>query len=524
MKVALVSTYTRSTAIGLRYVSACLKAAGHEVSTYFMSSKGRKARPAYSDALLSDFVDRVRPADVIGMSLMTNSYRRASELTQRIRDAGNRAPIVWGGVHPTLAPAECLQHADVVCVGEGERPMLRFVDSLANGEDPTGVASMWFRGGGMFGNPGQVQNPPAQLEQNLDELPFPDYDLETQWVSVGDQLVPAAPSNLGEAITKLTMISSRGCPFHCTFCNNSALREAHAGAGKWVRLRNLDHVLAEMHDVHRRFPMIEEIHIVDDLFFVHDAERIERFVEGYNRDVGLPLLVQISPTTVTDRKVAALAGAPIETLVMGIQSACEDTLRNIYGRNTPLERVAEAMEILARHKMPTEYHYIVNNPYEPDANVIATMRFVASHHRRALRVHTFPLMFFPGTPLFDRARAEGGIDDRLDIAYDHDTAHPGRGVLTDYLTVCLRIVLAMRNVHVPRTVVHGFITLATSRPARWLFQRKSVGYATLGIYYVGRKTYKNFIYQIFIKPFTYLRPRSRRRTATTAVCAVEPKA
>jgi radical SAM superfamily enzyme YgiQ (UPF0313 family) len=101
-------------------------------------------------------------------------------------------------------------------------------------------------------------------------------------------------------------------------------------------------------------------------------------------------------------------------------------LNGIYARPMPLERIASAIEMLAKYKVPTEYHYIVSNPYEPEENVIETMRFIASHHRRAKTLQVLPLMFFPGTPLFDRAWADGIIGTRDDLVYEHDAAHAGR--------------------------------------------------------------------------------------------------
>src|SRR5262245_1805977 len=70
MKITLVSTYTHPIALGLRFVSAYLKAAGHEVQVLFMSSKRDTARGDFSQALLADFVQRLRDSDLIGMSLM----------------------------------------------------------------------------------------------------------------------------------------------------------------------------------------------------------------------------------------------------------------------------------------------------------------------------------------------------------------------------------------------------------------------------------------------------------------------
>lgn len=97
MKIILVSTYAHPVALGLRYISSCLKAAGHDIEMIFMSSKRDTAEADYSDTALEALVERSRSADLIGMSLMTNTFRRACVLTETLRQSGNQAPIIWGG-------------------------------------------------------------------------------------------------------------------------------------------------------------------------------------------------------------------------------------------------------------------------------------------------------------------------------------------------------------------------------------------------------------------------------------------
>src|SRR3972149_5413663 len=170
MHIALVATYTHPIALGLRYISAYLKAHGHRVDMLFMRSKRDTAEADFSPALLSEFVQRLRPADLIGMSLMTNTFHRACVLTETLRKAGLKDPIIWGGTHPTVAPEESLQVADTICIGEGEQPMLAFTEACQNGKDPTTIGGMAFRLGDRV-----IRNPVDSLHNEVDEYPFPDY-------------------------------------------------------------------------------------------------------------------------------------------------------------------------------------------------------------------------------------------------------------------------------------------------------------------------------------------------------------
>ena len=520
MKIALVSTYTHPVALGLRYVSSYLKSAGHDVEMIFMSSKRDTVEADFSDAALEHLVERLRDRELIGMSLMTNNFRRACALTQHVRATGVKTPIVWGGTHPTVAPEESLEQADAICQGEGEQPMLRLVERLEAGRDPTTVAGLAFRSGGRFGNRETIRNPYPSLETNLDRSPFPDYELETHWVAHKDGLMSARPANLRGALHILRVVTSRGCPNRCTFCNNAGLQKLFKGCGPWLRLRSLDNVLSEIRLALACFPTIERVNFVDDLFFVRSEDQIEEFVAKYNEQVRLPLQMDAFPNTVSERKVRALSKVPIELISMGIESASDDTLKNIYRRPTPPKRIADAIATFKKHRIRTEYHYIVSNPYEPDENVIETMRFIADHHRGPAVLRVFALMFYPGTPLYERARADGLIGPRDDSAYDY----MGTGALEfighDYLAIWLHIVLNLRNVGVPPWIAHRLIDLVTSRVVRKAIDHKWFPPMVFRGHQLIRKLARNFIYQPFVRPLKYLRrkprPAKERDTDQTA--------
>ncbi len=115
MKVALVSTYTHPIALGLRFVSSYIKAAGHDVEMIFMSSKRDTADADFPKSAVEAFVERCRDVDLVGMSLMTNTFHRATFLTETLRKAGVKAPVIWGGTHPTVASEESIEFADMIC-------------------------------------------------------------------------------------------------------------------------------------------------------------------------------------------------------------------------------------------------------------------------------------------------------------------------------------------------------------------------------------------------------------------------
>ena len=505
MKVALVSTCPHPISLGLRYIGAYLKRHGHNVRMIFMSSKRDTGKVDFSPGLLECFAETLRAADLVGMSLMTNSFMRACALTEAARRAGIKAPIVWGGTHPTVAPDESIQVADMVCVGEGERPLLAMVETLEADKDPATVDSFLVRRGESI-----ARNPVMHLDDNLDELPFPDYDNETHLIADRDELVPVRPELLRGALDRYRVSTTRGCPYSCKFCNNAAWTRVYKGRGRWVRRRSNENVIAELEHIRRRHPSVQAVNIVDDLFFIRNEAQIDEFVEMYGRRVNLPLELDAFPNTITRQKVRSMARLPISLISMGIQSGSPDTLRDIYDRPTSIGRIVAGIDALSEAGIKAEYHYLVSNPFEPEENVIETLRFAATHHRGPAILRIFPLQFYPGTPLYERARAEGITHDYHQAAY-HDM-RTGKKYLkrASYLEIWLRVVLALRETGVRPAVVHRVIDLVIHPTVRRMLDRRWFAPLSYRLWRVGRTVWRNLLYQPFVRPLRYLRRRRKR--------------
>lgn len=502
MRIALISTYPHPLALGLRCISAYLKAHGQDVTMFFMRSKRETTEVDFSPALVADLVQRLRSAELIGISLMTGSFHRACALTEAIRRAGIKTPIIWGGTHPTVAPTESLQVADIICLGEGEQAVLQLAEALQADRDPTAVCNLAFARDGR-----SIRNPVRSLHEDLDALPFADFDVQTHWVAAGDRFEPGSARNLRSVLNRYRILTTRGCPYRCTFCNNAALAQLYKAKGRWVRQRSNEHVIRELEEVVGRFPTIRAVNIVDDLFFVRDAEQIAEFADLYLRRVNLPVEFDVFPTLISPPKMEALSQLPLALVSMGIQSGSPEVLRSIYNRPTPIKRIVEAIELLASHHVPAEYHYLIDNPFETDANRIETLRFIATHHRGPAVLRVFPLQFYPGTPLYHRACREGIIGPRHDRAY-HGTYADKREMLgRRYLDIWLRVVLNLRNIGLSSQATHRLIDVVTHPRVRRLLDRKWFPTAAFITYSIARFIARKLIYHPLIRPLQRLASR-----------------
>ena len=144
MNIVLISPYEDLQAFGIRTLSACLKRAEHDVRLIFLP---RRFTERYKEQTLKELVEFSEGADLIGISLMTNYFDNVVQLTLALKNH-TRIPILWGGIHPSVRPEECLKYADMVCIGEGEEALVELAKRMNEGQNCYDVKNIWFKGKG----------------------------------------------------------------------------------------------------------------------------------------------------------------------------------------------------------------------------------------------------------------------------------------------------------------------------------------------------------------------------------------
>ena len=131
MKITLLSIYPDIASFGVRTISAVLKREGHSVDLIFLT---KEFWERFEEKTLNDIVNLTKKSDLIGISLMTNFWDNAIQLTQKLKQHYD-TPIMWGGTHPTIRPEECLEYADMVCISESEQPLVELTRKMTKGEN-----------------------------------------------------------------------------------------------------------------------------------------------------------------------------------------------------------------------------------------------------------------------------------------------------------------------------------------------------------------------------------------------------
>ena len=402
MKCLLISLQSNSYVTGLKYIAANVLDKGHDARILLLSGYlERELRPA-----IEEFIRDYNP-DLIGISLMAIDYYPAKNLTRLLREKF-QIPIIWGGVHVTTNPEDCLRHADYICIGEGENVVPEMLEHLrikGKGAVPN-IPGIWTRLNGE-----ETRQPLNASEANLDSLPVQDY-LPDYFYGFHKNRVYNFAQNPGlfrsyalYGGTCHMMITTRGCPFNCGYCANASLSKVY---GRKVRERSVENCMEELRSV-KKDPYVLYINFQDDCFFVHDREWIKRFCKEYKKDVHLPFIVRAIPTLLDREKLFMLRDAGLSVVIMGIQSASDRVNFYIYNRQIKFQSVKKAAELISEVKALPYYEMIVDNPYETEEEMIETIDSMITL-RKPYTISLAHLTFFPGTPLTERALNDKIVD------------------------------------------------------------------------------------------------------------------
>jgi radical SAM superfamily enzyme YgiQ (UPF0313 family) len=215
-------------------------------------------------------VDSFKP-DMIGLSALSDDYPLGLVALRYLRRHFS-TPTIVGGVHASVDPAGIIQEScvDMVCVGEGEGAIADIGERMDQGEDLSSIPNLWVKT-----SDGVVKNPVRPLIEDLDSLPYPDWDIypEVAFYKPFD----------GRVYKYGDVEMSRGCPYTCSYCINVELQEVYRGKGSYHREKSVARVIEEIRWFKERYG-IEFIRFWDETFLLMSLGRLEALAEEYSRN------------------------------------------------------------------------------------------------------------------------------------------------------------------------------------------------------------------------------------------------
>lgn len=342
MRILFIHKYNYHEPLGIMSLSAFLKEKGHHCE--FIDLK--------FDRDYISCIKKIKP-DIIAYSIISNTWQFYQKLNLEIKAKFN-VFSVFGGPHTTFFPDFIKNEGvDAICVGEGEYAILDLANALEKNEDITRIQNLWIKKENEI-----FKNTPRRLIDDLDSLPFADRDLINIYNHYRNR-------------SRVRLITSRGCPYNCSYCFNHSYRELYKDNGKMFRQRSVENVISELRLLKKMYnPRNIEFH--DDVFII-DKFWIKEFLIQYKSEIDVPFDINVRVDLVTPEIMRQIKDAGCKCVHFGIEAGNPEIRNKLLNRNISNEQIINAAQLFKKEKLKTKPFNIVGLPGETVENVIETI-------------------------------------------------------------------------------------------------------------------------------------------------------
>ena len=396
-----------------------------------------------ADDLEAD-LKRIKP-DVVAFSAKTGEHTTYIRANDAVKKYSPSIFTIMGGPHPTFFPGLIQTHTfDAVGVGECDDGWRELLAALAAGRSIDAIPNIVTRANARKvlrvrkKAPELVQlavaaasaRPEYDLEIDpehlrprktvLDDLPF--YDREIVYAKTHLRHFPLR-----------SFMSSRGCPYQCTYCFEPKFNIMYAGKGPIYNRYSVKRLCAELQELVERWPT-QFIKFYDDMFILDRKVDpwLEEFAEVYPREVGLPFFCLTRANVLTEENLAAMKRAGLHSLTMSIEAGNEYVRNTIVKRHMKHDQILKAYELCYREGVVTFANTILGIPVRQDV-MDAQGKTPIDYDIESLDINIrcrvtyadFPVLHpYPGCELTEYAVKNGFFDgdfDKLFFSYQAES-------------------------------------------------------------------------------------------------------
>lgn len=331
--------------------------------------------------------------DYVGITATTMLIISAATIAGEIKNRNPEIIVIIGGVHVTALPKETLLDNscfDFGVIGEGEETLIELLGALAESKEPKLVSGLAMR---QLTN-GVLLTGNRPLIKNLDELPYPAFDLLP---SMGKYYRAATQSV--DRLPALSLITSRGCPGKCTFCDTSL-------QGHVSRAHSAEYVANLMETLSKEYGA-KSIFFFDDNFLIFKPRLRElvRILEERKLDLTWSCLGRVDMVDLETLEVAKSGGC--WQVMYGIETGSQRIL-DFYKKNITLEQVERAINLTKKARLRTKGFIMFGNCLETTESIKTTIHFI-----KRLDLDDVSISFFtpfPGSEVYGKVENYGKFD------------------------------------------------------------------------------------------------------------------
>lgn len=331
--------------------------------------------------------------DVVGLSCTTISVTNGSRVAKAVKAALPDCTTIIGGSHVSAIPERTLEEFDAFdygIVGEGEHSLFDLMTRLEEGRPTRDVAGLAFRDPEQGGR--VHANPRAAYIEDLDKLPMPAWDLVPNFPhAFAPSLFNYKRSPVG------TLITQRGCPFSCTFCD----RSTSGKRGRWHSVEYVVRMLRQMADYG-----VKHILFYDDLFTVNKA-RVKQLCEAMlDHRLDFTWSCNSHPNLLDPETMALMRRAGCWQIAYGIESGSQRVLNHVK-HEVKLDRLLKTLQMTRDAGLKIKGLMMCAHPTETVESLEETNRFLRTAPLDLMQLTKFTP--YPGTPSYPTIHEHGAF-------------------------------------------------------------------------------------------------------------------
>lgn len=361
--------------IGIMQLASWLEKFGHSVQLH--DCLGPYAPPTIAEN--AEIVLATDP-EMVGFSATTSGFMDAVELATYIRERRPEIKIVFGNVHVSSLGAPILEYfpeIDYLVIGEGEGAFLE----LADGKPLNGIGNLIYRD-----ETSKIHiNPRRDRILDLDELPFPAYEKLAGFPHAYHLPLFAYEKRYGA-----TMITSRGCPYTCSFCDRTVFERLY-------KTNSAQYTYDHMKYLRDRFG-VYHINMYDDLFTAKKQRVFDLCQLLIDKPLGIQWNCAIRTGHTSDEMLTQLKKAGVLMVSMGIESA-DPTMMERHKAGVTLDAVRDTVRQIHAAGMRAKGLFIFGMPGETPETVKVTSDFILSLELDEMNMTKFSPLH--GAPIWD---------------------------------------------------------------------------------------------------------------------------
>jgi len=327
--------------------------------------------------------------EFVGFSVITGAQtKHSAELSKKLKALKPDLPILWGGIHPSLLPLECLKedYVDFLIQGEGEETTLEFAKALAKGGAGENYRFKNILGLGYKEKGQPIMNERRPLIENLG-----DWRIDFSLLNVNDYVY-----SLGKYKRVIAYKASRGCTVGCAFCYNNEFNQ-----NRW-RAWPVAAVIEDINFLKENYK-IDAVKFYDDNFFVDKARAFEILEK-----IKLPSHLEIRIDFIDEEMARRLKEYEIFDLLIGLESG-SDRILTMIDKNFTVSRMLKGVEAIAKNDLRATYSFIVGLPGETEDEFDETLRLMYKiykiHPRAGFTLGAY--LPYPGSKLYQTSLETG---------------------------------------------------------------------------------------------------------------------